>query len=173
MNTDTLDKMRRLRLLGMHRAFKTSLETPGKEPLTTDETIAMLIDSEWDDRHNRAIARSMTNARFRYKATMEQLDYSGGRGIDKTSFTAAFSYGETDDGLPRPDLLKKIAEASKGEYLSINDWNEKSFEKIAARLEAIAPSEIVEQRQTRLWSNLWPFGVILALLSVEWWMRRK
>ena len=27
MNTDTLDKMRRMRLLGMHRAFKTSLET--------------------------------------------------------------------------------------------------------------------------------------------------
>jgi DNA replication protein DnaC len=83
MNTDTLDKMRRLRLLGMHRAFKTSLETSGKEPLTTDETIAMLVDSEWDDRHNRAIARSMTNARFRYKATIEQLDYSQERGIDK------------------------------------------------------------------------------------------
>ncbi len=33
MNTDTLDKMRRLRLLGMHRAFKTSLETPAKHPL--------------------------------------------------------------------------------------------------------------------------------------------
>jgi hypothetical protein len=75
--------------------------------------------------------------------------------------------------LPRPDLLKKIAASSKGEYLSINDWNEKSFDKIAAKLETIAPSEIVEQRQTRLWSNLWPFGVILALLSVEWWMRRK
>src|SRR5215212_9554724 len=84
MNTDTLDKMKRLRLLGMHRAFKTSLETPGKEPpLTTDELVAMLVDSEWDDRHHRAIARSMTNARFRYKATIEQLDYSGERGIDK------------------------------------------------------------------------------------------
>ena len=33
MNTDTLDKMRRLRLLGMHRAFKTSLETRAKNPL--------------------------------------------------------------------------------------------------------------------------------------------
>jgi uncharacterized membrane protein len=94
-------------------------------------------------------------------------------GRDKASFTAAFSYGETDDGLPRLDLLKRIAESSKGEYISINDWNEKTFDKIAARLETIAPSEIVEQRQTRLWSNLWPFGLILALLSVEWWMRRK
>lgn len=100
---------------------------------------------------------------------------AGGKvlGRDKSSFSAAFSYGETDDGLPRLDLLKQIAEASKGEYISIDDWNDKTFDKIAARLEAIAPSEIVEQRQTRLWSNLWPFGVMLVLLSVEWWMRRK
>jgi uncharacterized membrane protein len=100
---------------------------------------------------------------------------AGGKvlGRDKSSFSAAFSYGETDDGLPRPDLLKQIAEASKGEYIPINDWNGKTFDRIAARLEAIAPSEIVEQRQTRLWSNLWPFGLILVLLSIEWWMRRK
>jgi DNA replication protein DnaC len=83
MNTDTLDKMRRMRLLGMHRAFKTSLETTGNEKCTADEMVAMLIDSEWDDRHNRNIERSMRNARFRYKATIEQLDYSPERGMDK------------------------------------------------------------------------------------------
>ena len=94
-------------------------------------------------------------------------------GKDNTSFTAAYFYGEADDGLPRLDLLKQIAASSKGEYIPIADWNEKSLEKIAARLESIAPSEIVEQRQTRLWNNLWPFAIILALLSVEWWMRRK
>ena len=94
-------------------------------------------------------------------------------GKDKASFSAAFAYGETDDGRPRLDLLKQIATTSKGEYISINDWNEKTVEKIAAKLESVAPSQIVEQRQTRLWSTLWPFGIILLLLSVEWWMRRK
>ena len=94
-------------------------------------------------------------------------------GKDRGSFTAAFAYGETDDGLPRLDLLKQIAENSKGEYFSINDWNDKALEKIAAKLESIAPSQLVEQRQTRLWSTLWPFAIVLALLSVEWWMRRK
>ncbi|HEY1236148.1 MAG TPA: glutamine amidotransferase, partial [Candidatus Binatia bacterium] len=94
-------------------------------------------------------------------------------GRDKNTFTAAYSYGEMDDGLPRLDLLKKIAESSNGEYFSINDWNDRTFDKIAAKLEQIAPSEIIEQRQVRLWSNLWPFGLILALLSIEWWMRRK
>lgn len=94
-------------------------------------------------------------------------------GKDRTSFTAAFSYGETDDGRPRLDLLKQIAESSKGQYFSINDWNEKTLGKIAERLESVAPAQIVEQRQIRLWSNLWPFGIFLVLLSVEWWMRRK
>jgi DNA replication protein DnaC len=83
MNTDTLEKMRRMRMFGMHRVFKTSLESSSNENLTTDEMISMLIDSEWDDRHNRTIERSLYKARFRYKATIEQLDYSVERGIDK------------------------------------------------------------------------------------------
>ena len=94
-------------------------------------------------------------------------------GRDRTSFTAAYAYGEADDGRPRLDLLKKLAESSKGEYIPLAEWNETALQRIAARLESIAPSEIVEQRQTRLWSNLWPFAILLALLSVEWWMRRK
>jgi uncharacterized membrane protein len=94
-------------------------------------------------------------------------------GKDRTSFSVAFPYGEIDDGRPRNDLLKQIAETSHGEYFSINDWNDQALQKIAAKLESHAPSQIVEQRQTRLWSTLWPFSIILVLLSIEWWMRRK
>ena len=85
MNTDTLDKMKQMRLLGMHRSFKTSLETKKNEQLTADEMTGLLVDSEWDDRHNRAIERTTKNARFRYKATVEQLDYEGQRGLDKNN----------------------------------------------------------------------------------------
>ena len=94
-------------------------------------------------------------------------------GRDKTSFSALFPYGEIDDGRPKPELLKQIAAASQGEFIPINDWNEQTLAKIAEKLESHAPSQIVERRQTQLWSTLWPFYVILALLSVEWWMRRK
>lgn len=83
MNTDTLEKMRRMHLLGMHRAFKTSLETSSTGHLTADELIALLIESEWEDRHNRSIERSMRSARFRYQATIEQVDYGIERGLDK------------------------------------------------------------------------------------------
>jgi DNA replication protein len=83
MNQETLDKMKRMRLSGMYRSFKTSMETTRNEQLTADEMISLLVDSEWDDRHNRSIERSLTNARFRYKATIEQLDFIQERGIDK------------------------------------------------------------------------------------------
>lgn len=83
MNTDTLNKMSRMRLLGMHRAFKNSLETNALTTNTPDELIAMLIESEWDDRYNRNIERGLRNARFRYKATIERLDYAVERGLDK------------------------------------------------------------------------------------------
>jgi DNA replication protein DnaC len=72
-----------MRLLGMHRAFKTSIENGKTEKFTADEMTSFLIDSEWDDRHNRSIERGMRNARFRYKSTIEQIDYTGDRGIDK------------------------------------------------------------------------------------------
>jgi hypothetical protein len=94
-------------------------------------------------------------------------------GRDRTSFSAFFPYGETDDGKPNPELLKSIAQASSGEFIPIGDWNENTFAQIAAKLEKHAPSQIIEQRQTRLWSTMLPFFIVLALLSMEWWMRRK
>jgi uncharacterized membrane protein len=94
-------------------------------------------------------------------------------GKDRAGFHVTYPYGEADDGQPRLELLKEIASGSQGEYFSIRDWNEQSLDKIAAKLEKHAPSSITEQRQTKLWSTLWPFATILALLSVEWWMRRK
>lgn len=83
MNNETLDKMRQLRLYGMYDAFKTNLETSVKESLTADQFIALLVASEWDDRRNRYVERAIRVAGFRYKASLEQLDYGIDRGLDK------------------------------------------------------------------------------------------
>ncbi len=83
MNKETLDKMRQMRLLGMYEAFKTSLESSIKETLTPDQLVSLLITSEWDDRRNRSIDRALKMANFRYKASMEELDYTVERGLDK------------------------------------------------------------------------------------------
>ena len=83
MNAATLDKMRKMKLLGMYRAFKTDLEAGQAERYTPDEIIAHLIDTEWDERQNRNIAHKIKNARFRYKAVLEDLYYHTDRNIDK------------------------------------------------------------------------------------------
>jgi len=72
-----------MKLLGMHRAFKTDIEAGGMERFTPDEIIAHLIDAEWDDRQNRSIEQKVKNARFRYKALLEDLYYHTDRNLDK------------------------------------------------------------------------------------------
>jgi DNA replication protein DnaC len=83
MNVTTLEKMRKMKFFGMHRAFKTGLESGKQENYTTDEMIAQLIEAEWDDRQNRSIERHINNARFRYKAAIENLHYDSSRNIDR------------------------------------------------------------------------------------------
>ena len=83
MNEATLDKMRKMSLFGMHRVFKTSLESGKTENYTSDEMISTLIGAEWDDRKNRSIERQVKNARFRYKASVEELQFDNERNIDK------------------------------------------------------------------------------------------
>jgi len=83
MNNQTLERMRQMRMYGMYDAFKNSLETTLREMLSTDEFVKELIDSEWDDRQNRNITRLTRLANFRYKASLEQIDYSIERGLDR------------------------------------------------------------------------------------------
>lgn len=82
MNQQTLDKMKRMKMYGMHRSFQNVLEASTMNELTADELLSQLIESEWDDRHNRAVARTLHNAKFRYKASVEMIDYSIERGLD-------------------------------------------------------------------------------------------
>lgn len=83
MNKESLEKMSSMRLLGMHHAFKTSIETDHPQEFTNDELVHHLVQSEWDDRHYRMVQRGLKNANFRYRASVEQIDYSDGRGLDK------------------------------------------------------------------------------------------
>ena len=83
MNEETLDKMRQMRLLGMYNAFKISMESFKTESMTTDQFVAWLVSNEWDDRCNRMIERLIKQASFRYKASLEEVDYSLERGLER------------------------------------------------------------------------------------------
>ncbi len=83
MNKESLDKMNRMRLLGMHHAFENCIENRQTATFTNDELVHHLVQSEWDDRQYRLLQRTVRNAQFRYKASIEQLDYEHERGLDR------------------------------------------------------------------------------------------
>ena len=83
MIQDTLEKMRKMKLYGMSRSFGHATEAGSLASLTPDELIALPVENEWDDRQNRRMERSLRGAKFRYKATVEELDFRPGRELDK------------------------------------------------------------------------------------------
>jgi len=83
-NNSTLEKIRDLKLAGMYQSFKLSIETREHENLTADEMIAMLIDAEYNYRSN--LKMNIKRACFRYNATVEQVNYSVQRGLDKNLY---------------------------------------------------------------------------------------
>ena len=84
MNEITLTKMKQMKFYGMHGAFKTAIETGKTDDYTLDQFVSMIIDAEWDDRNNRKIERSIKNARFHYKSSIENIIYDPKRNIDQT-----------------------------------------------------------------------------------------
>jgi DNA replication protein DnaC len=84
MNEVTFSKMKQMKLYGMHGAFKTAIETGKSDDYTIDQFVSMMVDAEFDDRNNRKIERAIKNARFHYKASIEDMIYETARNIDKT-----------------------------------------------------------------------------------------
>ena len=83
MNKDTLDKLKEMKLYGMFNAFKASLENYNRDNMTIDKFVNMLVCNEWDERYNRHVNHLIKTAGFRFQASIEDVDYSVERGLDK------------------------------------------------------------------------------------------
>ena len=73
-----------MKLLGMANVFEASLANTQRENLNCDEFLSVLVDAEHDDRSNRRIERNIRNARFRYKANIEELYDDVERNMNRT-----------------------------------------------------------------------------------------
>jgi DNA replication protein DnaC len=81
--TATMQKLEEMRLSGFTRAYRQMMEAGMNRDFTADEIIAHLVQAEWDDRYNRRLIRLIAKARFRYEASMEEIDYTEKRNLDK------------------------------------------------------------------------------------------
>jgi len=79
----TLDQLQDLRLTGMLAAYREQLQSADYDSLGFDERLALLVDREHIERHNRRLATRLRNARLRLTATLEDIDYRHPRGLDK------------------------------------------------------------------------------------------
>jgi len=85
MNTHaTIEKMQKLHLTGMKRAYESSFETRNRDSFDNDEFIGWLIESEDLYRNNRKTERLLKNARFHYRASIEEIDHAAERNLDRS-----------------------------------------------------------------------------------------
>lgn len=88
MNTNaTIEKMQKMRLNGMKRAYESSFETRNQDTFTNDEFIAWLIESEDNQRNNSRTERLLKNARFHYQAVIEEINYAPDWELDRNLLT--------------------------------------------------------------------------------------
>lgn len=83
-NEATIEKLNSMKLFGIARAFQNIIESKLSDNYSNDEFLGHLVDSEWDYRYNRRLDRLLSAARFRYKASMEQLDFNINRNLNKS-----------------------------------------------------------------------------------------
>lgn len=91
MNIET--QLSRLRLNGMSRSWQALLETRRQHELSFTEGLQLLLQAEEEERGNRRFERLQKNARFRYQASIEELQTDASRGLDK-AFISSLAAGD-------------------------------------------------------------------------------
>lgn len=77
--------LRSLKMPGMANCWTTLEETRQSCGLSLKDGLQLLIQAELDSRLQSRNARLLKKARFRYQASVNEVIYDNGRGIDKTT----------------------------------------------------------------------------------------
>jgi DNA replication protein DnaC len=86
-------QLKQLRLHGMCRSWQALLETRRNNGLSLSEGLEILLQAEEQERGNKRFERLQKNARFRYQASIEEIQFDASRGLDK-SLISALATGE-------------------------------------------------------------------------------
>lgn len=108
--------------------FQSILENNHQQQLTPDEYISMLIHAEWEVRESKKLQRRLRAARFRYQASVEEINFQHQRNpefnyFNPTSyiFPLYFSARVTSKpfsirSLPAEDIISFPSGANRTEY---------------------------------------------------------
>jgi len=82
--TQTLEKLKALRLTGMVQALEEQRQQKDIVSLDFEERLALLVERQWLWKENRGFALRLKNAQLKISsATLEDLDYRASRGLKR------------------------------------------------------------------------------------------
>ena len=83
LNQPLYDKLLQLRLLAFRDGLRQQQDNPQYAPLSFEERLALLVDQECLRRHDQRIQRLLKAADFPMQATIEDLDLSPARDLER------------------------------------------------------------------------------------------
>jgi len=79
----TIEKMHAMKMHAMAEALEHQVASHEYAALAFEERVGMMVDSEWNAREQRKLARRLRLAKLRYPASVEDIDFSTPRGLDR------------------------------------------------------------------------------------------
>jgi hypothetical protein len=77
-----------IRIESMTKSQKTREQDPAARELSFLERLGLLVDQQWNWLDNQALARRLKNAKLRTNGCVEEIDYRGARGLEKSVIRA-------------------------------------------------------------------------------------
>lgn len=79
----TLQTLRSFKLTGFAEALSQQMAQPKTFDLSFEERLSFLVDAEKTHRQNKTLEKLLKNAKLRYNACPEDIDYDSARGLKK------------------------------------------------------------------------------------------
>lgn len=83
LSTPTMDKLETMKLTGIIKALRQQEDMPELQKLTFEERLGLLVDTEFLERENVRISKSLTSAKLKQQACLEDIKFKPVRGLDR------------------------------------------------------------------------------------------
>ncbi|MDD2468096.1 MAG: IS21-like element helper ATPase IstB [Desulfobulbus sp.] len=81
----TIEKLNSMKLTAMAKAFADQMQCPDITQLTFEERFGLIVDHQVTDLENRGMQNRLKKAKLRLPASLEDLDFKQGRGLDRAA----------------------------------------------------------------------------------------
>ena len=81
----TIEKLNSMKLTAMAKAFADQMQCPDITQLTFEERFGLIVDHQMTDLENRRMQSRLRKAKLRLPASLEDLDFKQGRGLDRST----------------------------------------------------------------------------------------